>query len=359
MHGGAEVVGAWMLQALRAEHELTVLAWEQLHLADLNHIAGTSLSPRDYALITPPRGIKAAGDLAGRLRLDPHRTQIFAWLMRMAGALRDRFDLVISPYGEADLGGRGLQYVHEPWIHPFMAADVGRRPWMRLAGFDSARVRANVTLANSVFTASEVTRLTGMPARVVHPPVPGDFEPLPWQEREDTVLVVGRLVPEKRIEDAVAVVRRLRVAGRPLTLSVVGRVDPNSRSYAARLRAALPSWATLHTNLPRTELLALAGRARWGLHGFRGEPFGIAVAELVASGCVVLARRGGGVGEIVAADALLFDDVDEATARLGELYDDEARCERVRSHLARRAQAFGTERFERAIRAEVALAASR
>jgi glycosyltransferase involved in cell wall biosynthesis len=353
MYGGGEVLGAWMLQALREEHELTVLAWEQLHLDDLNRACGTTLRASDFSLVLPAAPVRAAGEAVGGLGLDPHRMQRFAWLMRMARALGPGFDLVISPLGEADLGGGpGLQYVHEPWAHPFLDR-ARRRPWMMSAGFDPDRLRANVTLANSAFTAGEARRLLGIEAQVLHPPAPGTFAPQPWDEREHAVLAVGRLVPCKRLEDAIEVVARVRAAGRPLTLHLAGRADPAERGYLSRLRAALPPWVQLHENLGRPELLALQGRTRFGLHLFRDEPFGIAVAELAASGCVVLARRGGGVGEIVGTDELLFDDVGEAADRLLALAGDDDRCARLRAHLAQRAETFSVERFVAAMRAQV------
>jgi glycosyltransferase involved in cell wall biosynthesis len=349
MHGGCEIAGAWMLQALREQHELTVLAWEQLHLADLNRAGGTTLRASDFELIMPARPVRLAGEALGAR----HRHQRFAWLMRMVRALRHRFDLVISPYAEADLGGPGLQYVHEPWSHMFPHGGA-RRPWMWLAGYEGQRVRENVTLANSAFTAGEVGRLLGLDAQVLHPPVPGPFAPRPWEQREDAVLAIGRLVPAKRFEELVAIVARVRAAGHPLELHVAGRRDKAELGYLRRLREALPPWAHLHEDLQRDALLALAGRVRYGLHGFRAEPFGIAVAELAASGCVVLARRGGGVGEIVEHDELLFDEVADGAARLLAIVADEARRARLREHLARRAGAFGVERYSAGIREQVA-----
>jgi glycosyltransferase involved in cell wall biosynthesis len=92
---------------------------------------------------------------------------------------------------------------------------------------------------------------------------------------------------------------------------------------------------------------------RFGLHLFRDEPFGIAVAELAASGCVVIARRGGGVGEIVGTEELLFDDAGDAADRLTALAADEDRCARLRADLAQRAEAFSVERFIHGMRAQV------
>jgi hypothetical protein len=65
-------VAAWMLEALKAEHELTVLAWEPLDLPKLNRFCGTALQPHDFRLLQPPARLRAPLNLAGRLGLDPH-----------------------------------------------------------------------------------------------------------------------------------------------------------------------------------------------------------------------------------------------------------------------------------------------
>src|SRR5262249_45459215 len=63
VHGGGEVLAAWMIQALRDEHDLSVLAWRPLDVAGLNATSETSLRADDWRLVRPPAAVRATGDL--------------------------------------------------------------------------------------------------------------------------------------------------------------------------------------------------------------------------------------------------------------------------------------------------------
>ena len=186
---------------------------------------------------------------------------------------------------------------------------------------------------------------------------PGSGPSLPWDERENAVLTIGRMIDAKRHQDAVEIVERARAAGLPLRLYVAGRPDARRGEERRRIRervAAAGPWAVLLEDLPRAELLELAGRVRYGLHMRHEEPFGIAVAELARAGCVVLARRGGGVREILGTDELLFDDPEQAAGRLVELAGDRPQVDRLRAELELRIARFGVEPFVAEIRGLVA-----
>ena len=90
MQGGGEVVAAWMVQALATEHALSILAWEQLHLEDINRGCGTSLKATDYALIKPDALARGFGRVIGVLGADAYRAHRYSWLMRLAREARQR-----------------------------------------------------------------------------------------------------------------------------------------------------------------------------------------------------------------------------------------------------------------------------
>jgi glycosyltransferase involved in cell wall biosynthesis len=98
------------------------------------------------------------------------------------------------------------------WYHLRPALAVYLRLCTRIGDFSPARMRSNLTLVNSDWTRRRVRALHGIEPTVLFPPVPGDFPDVPWSEREDGVVCLGRLSPEKRVEDVVAVVEAV---GRP------------------------------------------------------------------------------------------------------------------------------------------------
>jgi glycosyltransferase involved in cell wall biosynthesis len=354
--GGGNLVAAWMLEALRDEHRVTLLAWEAPDLAACNRFFGTSLRPGDFDLRLAPRIARRIGALTPTpLALVKH-----GLLLREARRLAPDYDLLVTADNEADFGRRGIQYVHYPkldlerpavdlrWYHGSRSLRALYHHLGRRVGRITAEgVRKNLTLVNSAFIAARIGALHGIEPIVLHPPVPGEFPAVPWEAREDGFVMVGRISPEKRIEDTVEILRRVRERETPVRLHVAGTDD--DRAYTARIRrlaAADGAWITLHENLARPDLVALLARQRYGIHAMADEHFGIAVAEMVRAGSIVFVPRTGGPIEIVGDDdRLLFGSPDEAAEKIGAVLRDPSRQASLRAHLARRAERFSAEAF--------------
>jgi glycosyltransferase involved in cell wall biosynthesis len=363
--GGGHLVAAWMIEALRGRHEVTLLAWTPPDLARVNHHFGTSLRGSDFALLLPSATLRRV------LARSPLPTALLksALLQRVARRHAPRHDLLLTADNEADFGRPGIQYVHYPKLDPARpAVDLrwyhGAAPLLaayrvivrRIGGTTDAGVRANLTLVNSSYMARRVRTLHGVSPVVLYPPVPGDFPDVPWSARADGVVVIGRLSPEKRIEDALAAVRHARRAGADLALHVIGSVgDP---AYARDIQAQLhehDAWAHLHLDLARDALVRLVATQRFGLHPMVEEPFGIAPAEMLRAGCIPLVHASGGPPEIVGEEPrLLFRDPGEAAERLLALHRDPALQAELRARLAPRAARFSSARFVDELRAIVA-----
>jgi glycosyltransferase involved in cell wall biosynthesis len=345
-----------MLQALRNEHRTTLLSWEAPNLAACNRFFGTSLRSDDFDLRLAPWTARRVGALTPiPLALVKH-----GLLLRQARRLAPAYDLLLTADNEADFGRRGIQYIHYPkldlerpavdlrWYHgPRALRALYHHLGRRIGGITAAGVRRNLTLVNSEFIAARVRALHGIEPVVLHPPVPGEFPAVPWEAREDGFALVGRISPEKRIDVAIAVLRRVRERGFPVRLHVVGTND--DPAYTARIRdlaAAEAAWMTLHEDLARPDLLALLARQRYGIHAMHGEHFGIAVAEMMRAGCIVFVPRAGGPIEIVGADdRLLFETPDDAVEKIMAVLRDSERRMALQAYLAQRARCFSSETF--------------
>jgi glycosyltransferase involved in cell wall biosynthesis len=191
-----------------------------------------------------------------------------------------------------------VSYTHTParwiWDPAFLANETGGRLGrevlaayarsQRRADAAAAR-RARLIVANSRHVAARVRRYWGREAQVIHPPVNVDyFHPEPTVPRDSFFLFVGRLVPYKRPELAVAAAVRAGVR-----LVVVGD---------GRMRAAVEA-----ASGPGIELLGHVDDAtlRDLYRSCRGlifpgeEDFGIVPVEAQACGTPVLALGVGGV----------------------------------------------------------------
>jgi glycosyltransferase involved in cell wall biosynthesis len=363
--GGGNAVAAWMAQALEAEHEVTLLTWSALDLGAVDRFNGTRLAAGRFRTLRVP----------GAWRWPVEPVPVPAHLLRTALLLRAArrhaaaHDLVVSANNESDFGRPGVQYVHYPWnvftpavqhlrwYHPRALVRLYAALCRAVSRFSPEGMRTNVTLVNSDWTGRVVQRRYGVPTRTVHPPVATGFAAVPWEAREPGFVCIGRIAPEKaldRVLDVVAAVRREVPAVR---LHLVG--TPEHRAYYGHIaRRARAEDVTLHHDLSRADLVALMTRQRYGLHGMPEEHFGMAVAEMVAAGCIVWAPDSGGPVEILGDARLTYGSLEEAVAKILRVLRSPAEQAALRAHLAARVPRFSPERFVREIRAVVAGAAT-
>lgn len=361
--GGSNGVAAWILQALVAEHRVTVLSWQPVEIEPINRFFGTHLQRSGFATIEVPRAYRA---LADHLPVPAHLIKM-SLLMRHTRTVSAGFDVVFGVHNETDYGRRGIQYVHYPtylrprptvdlrWYHPPQAGlDLYYAIADRIAGFSIERMKANLTLVNSNWTGEQVSRLLGVPARTLYPPVVDPAPGLAWEDRRNGFLAVGRISPEKEYERVIAILARVRAQVPGITLTIVGTADRHTRRYRASLEALAQStgpWIDIRENLSRDDLRGLMASHRYGIHGMREEHFGMAPAELARAGAIVWVPRGGGQMEIVGNEpALIYGSDDQAVAQIVATLGNALEQRRLRELLAVTTERFSTAHFTQQVR---------
>lgn len=366
--GGSNAVAAWVLQALLAEHRVTVLSWRPVEVEPINRFFGTDLHRSDFATIVVPRSWRLLPDLLPT----PAMLVKLSLLMRYTRQVSAGFDVIFGVFNETDYGRRGIQYIHYPsylrprpqvdfrWYHQ-PAAALTAYYWLadRVAGFSLERMKANLTLVNSNWTGEHVRAFLGGNPRTLYPPVAKAGPGLPWNERVPHFLSVGRISPEKEYERVMRILARVRLHAPDLRLTIVGTSDRHTARYFTSLQSlarSLGDWIQFRQNISRDELRDLMASHRYGLHGMREEHFGMAPAEMARAGMVVWVSNGGGQAEIVGDEpALLFGSEDDAVRKINAVLANPAEQERLRRRLAERAELFSTDRFVREVRDVVAL----
>ena len=211
---------------------------------------------------------------------------------------------------------------------------------------------ADLVMANSKYIARLIKMLWGGDALVVNPPVKvRDFEPYcakPFEERDDVVVMIGRISPEKRIEEVIDAV--------PLTeakpvLRVIGGLVPSAVPYKERLeRRAREKGVKVdfHPNVSREELVELATSSKVFVHATAGEHFGIAVVEGMAAGCPVVVHRSGGPYEDITDYGnygLSYNSVEELAEHIDRLLTEPKLWRKYHEKSLKRAPHFSEEEF--------------
>lgn len=353
---GGSCVTSWTIEALRADYDVTLLTWHPPRLDALNACFGTHLRSHDVRILHASMQVRTLVWL-----LKPVHFLRQALLMRWVRRQARRFEITMSCDDEMDFGVRGIQYIHCPWM-----ADACRgrglrglfnRAWGRALDISMARLTRNLTLANSRYVEERIRRDYHVEAKIVYPPAPTGCEAgLPWVERPDDFICIGRFSASKEVPRVIEIVARVRDRYPHLALHLVGCRKGYRREFA-RLQALCrgkEEWVRFHTDVTRETLNALLARSRYGIHGMRGEHYGVCVAEMLQAGCIPFVPDEGGPREIVGGEAVLtYRSVDEAVRKICRVMADTSLQQQLRVRLAERQARHSTEAFVSAVRGVV------
>ena len=356
--GGAEAVTLWALQALQSKYKTTLVTLLPVDLAECNDCYGTQIDARKIEVLPLFRRSKLAEHLYSHTSMFTLRQQILARAVRKR---RKSFDLLISTYNEMDLGSSGIQYIHSPFFSAYSSEarsilnfpDSLRRRFAKnflglLFGASERRLRQNLSITNSSWTASLLRKACNLESQVLYPPVFFQ-EPMecPQQRRIDGFLCIGRFARDKRLERAIEIIDRVRATGAQVNLRIVG--NANDASYLMELeeiRKTRASWLTFEQKVSRSRLSELIREYNFGLQPREAEQFGIAVAEMAIGGCIPFVPIEGGQAEIVGNDQQLsFSGADDAAGKISRMMGDRNLQEQVRKTLHARQQQFSPESF--------------
>lgn len=359
--GGGNGVASWMLQALVEDHEVTTLTWRPLDTGPIDRFSGTSLSGRTIARVVVSGLRRMAVDVVPTSMALMRTSVLTAAARRMA----PDFDLLVGANNEADFGRPSVLYVHYPcyrrprptvdimWFHhPLVVLDAYYAIADRVADVSAERLRQNLVLTNSDWTGGLYRSIHGGETTTLYPPVPSAFPDVPWADRDNGFVCIGRIAPEKEIERVIDIVAGVRRVHTDAHLHIVG--TPGKASYYRRVmrRISRLPWVSTHENVPQSEVIRIISTHRYGLHGMLEEHFGMGPAEMVCGGCVVWVHNAGGQVEVVDRDPrVLYEDVDDAVAKILEVMGNKDTLQSARRALAHRRAAFSVDVFTARVRA--------
>lgn len=137
------------------------------------------------------------------------------------------------------------------------------------------------------------------------------------------ILVIGRVVPHKSIEDAIEILAKLRVRGINARLCVVGDVSNNQYLDFLEKRInilKINDFVSIDGKLNNNELLKRIEKADVFLSVSRHEGFCIPVLEAMYAGLPAFVRSGTAASEVGVGAVMEFDNNDSGCAAIISMY---------------------------------------
>jgi glycosyltransferase involved in cell wall biosynthesis len=266
-----------------------------------------------------------------------------AFYSRHARKIAPEYDVRLSAYNLTDWGLPAIHFIADfSWdkptreaLHPPSPGFIYRETPLRRAYLEFARacegksgrdfMNEDLVIANSEWSARILRERFGLRSTpVIYPAVWMKFPEIAWAEKKPDFVMIGRVAPEKRIEECVEILQEVRSRGHKIRLRLCGQ--PGTDHYGRRISALCDKhrdWIVAEGRVYGERKARVLAECRFGIQGTHGEGFGISVAEMVKAGAIVFAPREGGQAEILNREELLFSDKADAVRRIDTVLRDD------------------------------------
>ncbi|WP_435176480.1 glycosyltransferase family 4 protein [Halorussus sp. AFM4] len=370
--GGGESVCMNVLEALQDDHDVTLVTLTHPDINELNNYFKTNVN--ELTVEIPP----IAGRVLDRMKaitnfeFDLLKT---ALLNRYLKRHEQKYDIVVSTTNELALNGDSVQYIHLPQFDRAALPDtigsmqksnpiydVYDQVCTMLAGFNKELIGSgrDRLLTNSHWTAEIVEEIYDEMPDVVYPPVDTEtfaqFGDVPWSEKEDGFVTIGRIMPLKKILRVVDIIAGVHELGHDVSLKIYG--PPSDEGYYAKVEERVAEYDFVHLegelrHSDEAQMRSIC-RQKYYLNGTDYEAFGISIAEMVAAGAIPFVPNNGGQTEIVnGREELVYESVEDAVDKIDRVLTDETLASKLKTELADEKSEFTYETFQWNVRTAV------
>src|SRR5215211_7175144 len=154
-------------------------------------------------------------------------------------------------------------------------------------------------------------------------------------ERNDIILVISRIAPHKKIENAIKLAKILKDNNIGKGMKIVGNLyyyyfdDYYSELKQMVLGLGLTDYITFEINASLDKLLSIIRESRVYFHPMVGEHFGMAVLEAMAAGLIPVVPNEGGLTEFVPQE-YQFNTLEQASEIIMYVFNHMPKTERIK-----------------------------
>jgi glycosyltransferase involved in cell wall biosynthesis len=172
-------------------------------------------------------------------------------------------------------------------------------------------MRNSTVITNSEFSRRAIINALGLhEIYILSPPI--DLETFRnialmtngYKETNDIILVISRIAPHKKIENAIKLAKILKDNNIGKGMKIVGNLYYYFFDYYSELKQmvldlGLTDYVTFEINARLDKLISIIRESRVYFHPMVGEHFGMAVLEVMAAGIIPVVPNEGGIIEFV------------------------------------------------------------
>ena len=202
-------------------------------------------------------------------------------------------------------------------------------------------MRNSTVITNSEFSRRAIVNAFGMNnIYILSPPI--DIETFRNvasmsngdDERNDIILVISRIAPHKKIENAIKLAKILKDNKIGKGMKIVGNLYDYFFDYYSELKhmvldLGLTDYITFEINASLAKLLYIIGESRVYFHPMVGDHFGMAVVEAMAAGLIPVVPNEGGPTEFVPRE-YQFNTIEQAAEIITYVFNHLPKTERIK-----------------------------
>jgi len=341
--GGSEFSLAVLLELLTNDLNLktVLLTHEMFPVSEFNRVWRTNINYENLEVIS--------------LKFPRKFASTFSYLKcaRLSSYVKknlSKFSLVISAYNPLVDIEETISLIGDVTFVQYESSKVRRFVYKLINlffGLKGEISENNIIVSNSEFSRRVIKEHLGIESCVIYPPVyvVSDPEKIPWYERENGFVYIGRISREKRVLEVIDVVKALRGKGYDLHLHIVGTGYDRKYLESVKLSCSAP-WCRMDGAKYGYDKEEILLSHKFGINLCDKETFGISVAEQVALGEVVFVADSGGQVEIVEDEFLRVKDKEDLLNKFEILINNEVKMQEVRKKLKDRVQRFHKDFFK-------------